>query len=311
MVHQLQAVLVHSLYFSLFFSFFYTAHAHGFELISHKGLHHRECSDHRYECQSHCLEWKPHRYIENTIPAIRAAFKHGADRVEIDLQISSDGEIVVFHDNQLNCRAGINKHVSDFTVQQLKRLDIVANLKFLNRNDNPLSGSGVGKLPTLREVLHAFPHQKFLLNPKSDHPLFLESLTRLLKEFIDVHKNHKSSSFAMWGPWAAWNHLRREFDDFGERFSHSLIGKVCEETYQAYAWSGYWPTQCEGFNLALTVTKFDHWNLWGGPLGIVQTFRKHGQKIYALHVDDPDKARRYYSLGFSGIITSNIENFDD
>jgi glycerophosphoryl diester phosphodiesterase len=39
---------------------------------------------------------------ENTIPAFEYAAEHGADIVEFDVQLSSDGEMVVIHDQALN-----------------------------------------------------------------------------------------------------------------------------------------------------------------------------------------------------------------
>ena len=38
------------------------------------------------------------RHIENTVPAIEAAVAEGADMVEIDVQLASDGAVVVVHD---------------------------------------------------------------------------------------------------------------------------------------------------------------------------------------------------------------------
>jgi glycerophosphoryl diester phosphodiesterase len=38
---------------------------------------------------------------ENTIPAIRMARRMGANAVKLDVQMSRDGELVVFHDDNL------------------------------------------------------------------------------------------------------------------------------------------------------------------------------------------------------------------
>lgn len=42
-----------------------------------------------------------HPYLENTIPSMAAAFKAGADIVELDIQATKDGQFAVFHDAQL------------------------------------------------------------------------------------------------------------------------------------------------------------------------------------------------------------------
>jgi glycerophosphoryl diester phosphodiesterase len=38
------------------------------------------------------------RYAENTLAAFRAAWASGAGGVELDVRLSADGEVVVFHD---------------------------------------------------------------------------------------------------------------------------------------------------------------------------------------------------------------------
>src|SRR5574342_420396 len=43
----------------------------------------------------------PSRPIENTLRAIRAGFKAGVSVVEVDVQLTKDGQVAVFHDDYL------------------------------------------------------------------------------------------------------------------------------------------------------------------------------------------------------------------
>jgi glycerophosphoryl diester phosphodiesterase len=69
---------------------------------------------------------------ENTIQAIRIAQRLGANAVEIDVQMSRDGELIVFHDDDvMRCSDGIHKYplhtdyaVSAFTWEELLALDV-------------------------------------------------------------------------------------------------------------------------------------------------------------------------------------------
>jgi len=71
---------------------------------------------------------------ENTLPAIRAAERLGANVVELDVQISRDGELVVFHDETiLRCSDGLYRFpehsdyvVGAFTWDELSVLDVGA-----------------------------------------------------------------------------------------------------------------------------------------------------------------------------------------
>lgn len=74
---------------------------------------------------------------ENSMSAFRAAVEAGYG-IELDVRLSSDGELVVFHDPNLKRVCGIDALVRDFTAEELSAMS--------------LSGTRDG-IPTLREVL--------------------------------------------------------------------------------------------------------------------------------------------------------------
>lgn len=57
-------------------------------------------------------------FPENSVPAFRAAIEHGFT-IEIDVHLSKDGHLVVFHDDNLKRVCGIDAKVKDCTVEQL------------------------------------------------------------------------------------------------------------------------------------------------------------------------------------------------
>lgn len=93
-------------------------------------------------------------YPENTLPSFEAAIEMGADMVEFDVQLTSDKEVVVFHDEKISrCTDGRGK-VADHTLAELKKLDAGSwfNKEFKNT-----------KIPTLAEVL-AYCKNKIAVN---------------------------------------------------------------------------------------------------------------------------------------------------
>ena len=52
---------------------------------------------------------------ENTIPAIKLAVENLADFVEIDVQETKDGQVVLLHDNSLNRTTGIKQSIWNVT----------------------------------------------------------------------------------------------------------------------------------------------------------------------------------------------------
>ena len=65
--------------------------------------------------------------VENTMGAIEAAIGHRADYVEIDVMLSKDGVLMLFHDKDLSRLAGINKGVHELTAEELKTYTLWQN----------------------------------------------------------------------------------------------------------------------------------------------------------------------------------------
>jgi glycerophosphoryl diester phosphodiesterase len=62
-------------------------------------------------------------FPENTRLAIEKAIEAGADMIELDCQLSSDGHVVIFHDERLVRITGAGGVVNRTPLEQLQRLD--------------------------------------------------------------------------------------------------------------------------------------------------------------------------------------------
>lgn len=61
---------------------------------------------------------------ENTLAAIRKSIEQGADYVEIDLHLTSEGIPILLHDGDLSRVAGIARSPNEFTLEELQKLDV-------------------------------------------------------------------------------------------------------------------------------------------------------------------------------------------
>ncbi|HII48010.1 MAG: glycerophosphodiester phosphodiesterase [Pyrobaculum sp.] len=64
----------------------------------------------------------PARELENTIPSIDVAIKHGADIVEVDVQVTIDGVAVLSHDDTLQRTFGSPLNVRKSTWEEVKKV---------------------------------------------------------------------------------------------------------------------------------------------------------------------------------------------
>ena len=61
---------------------------------------------------------------ENSLPAFRAAAEKGYG-VELDVQLSSDGQVVVFHDDTLDRVCGVHGDVIDYSLAELRQMKLL------------------------------------------------------------------------------------------------------------------------------------------------------------------------------------------
>lgn len=114
---------------------------------------------------------------ENTLAAVRKAVEAGADWVEIDVQETADGVVVVTHDRDLMRMAGDPRRVTEVTFEELRALDV----------GTPFAPEYAGeRVPSLEEVL-AYAHGKVKLNVElkyyGEDPRLARDVARLLEKW--------------------------------------------------------------------------------------------------------------------------------
>jgi len=104
---------------------------------------------------------------ENSMAALRAAYRHGY-AAEIDVQLSSDGEVVIFHDFDLKRLTGAVGRLSDRTASAVHRLRI---------------HSGSEAPPLLRHALQTLPNLPLLVELKMGNL----ALAPAVADVLDTH----------------------------------------------------------------------------------------------------------------------------
>ncbi|MDD3904787.1 MAG: glycerophosphodiester phosphodiesterase family protein, partial [Sphaerochaeta sp.] len=71
-------------------------------------------------------------YPENTLLSFRKAEEAGADGIELDVQLTKDGEVVVIHDEYVDRTTDGKGRVVDYTLESLQKLN--ASIHFQNKS---------------------------------------------------------------------------------------------------------------------------------------------------------------------------------
>jgi glycerophosphoryl diester phosphodiesterase len=96
------------------------------------------------------LDANGHELDENTLDSFERAVQVGADYIESDIQVTADGQAVLFHDDDLQRVAGIDAPISSLSLAEVQAITL-------------RHGSGI---PTLKAALEAFPNARFNLDFK-------------------------------------------------------------------------------------------------------------------------------------------------
>lgn len=105
---------------------------------------------------AHRGQWRS--FPENSIPAVLKSIEDGAQVVEVDIKRTSDGELVLMHDNTVDRTTTGTGAVSEMTLDEIKSLQLREG-----QGNGPAPATDL-KVPTFREALEAVRSENVLLN---------------------------------------------------------------------------------------------------------------------------------------------------
>ena len=257
-------------------------------------------------CTANRIHLPEHPYLENTLASMEAAFRAGANIVELDIHPTTDGQFAVFHDWTVDCRTESKGVTREHTLADLKKLDVGYGYTADGGKTFPFRHKGVGLMPSLDEVLDAFPDHRFLIHVKSNDP----NEGFALATRLDRLPPERRARLVVYGGDLPVSAVRNRLPDVRTMSSKTL--RECLTRYFALGWSGYVSPACE-HSIVLVPVNYAPW-LWGWP-GVFED-RMHGVSTWVFVVgpygggefsrgiDSVDELRAL-PAGFTGGIWTN------
>jgi glycerophosphoryl diester phosphodiesterase len=271
-------------------------------LLAHRGMHQT------YEregltsetCTATRIFPPEHDFLENTIASMAEAFRLGADVVEFDIHPTTDGRFAVFHDWTLDCRTNGTGVTSEHSLAELKALDIGHGYTADGGKTFPFRGNGGGLMPSLDEVLAAFPYRRFLINVKSNDP----NEGALLAERLGNLTGARLAQLMVYGGDLPMRVLRERLPALKVMSRQSLM--QCMLRYVALGWSGHVPGSCRNTIVLIPVDYAPF--AWGWPDRFLARMAAVGMDVFVVGPFDGDfanaiddvRAFRALPAGFNG-----------
>lgn len=153
---------------------------------------------------------------ENTLPAFEAGLAGGADLLELDVQLTTDGQVILFHDADLVYKTGVSGQIGDFTAEFLRTLDVGSYF------DAQFAGL---HMPLLEEMLAWAKDRVALMIELKHGPIFNPVLDQQVVHLIEQHQMEDQVVIISFDQFA----LRR-VKQFNPNLTTSLIyvGRFCD-----------------------------------------------------------------------------------
>jgi glycerophosphoryl diester phosphodiesterase len=220
---------------------------------------------------------------ENTMASFNLAWKAGLKTVELDVQLSKDDQVIVFHDSDTKRMGEVDKKVRDQTLSELKAIDIgkVHGEKWVGE-----------RIAAFEEFLRAMPMSTSLFLEVKGGPETVPELQDVL-----LKKSLKSEQITIIGFSIDTVTLAKKM--FPKNPVYWLCKLIDKKTGEKFA--------VEDQIAKVNAAGLDGLNVQFSDevdANRVKKVKDAGLGFYVWTVDDPIEAKRLYHVGVDGIATN-------
>ena len=118
----------------------------------------------------------------STMPFFEGSAALGVDVLELDVHMTSDGHIVVMHDDTVDRTTDGSGKISEMTLKEVKALEVAGDWSNDDGKTTPYKGAGL-RVPTLAEVFQLYPDWPMNVEIKQADPPMGQQLCDLIHNF--------------------------------------------------------------------------------------------------------------------------------
>jgi len=214
-------------------------------------------------------------YPENTMPAFIEAKNEGAEFIEIDVQETRDGEVIVIHDTNFSRTCGVDKNTWELDLNEVKELD-AGSFKDAKFKET--------KIPTLEEVIVFAKENNMKLNieikPTGHEKNLEQNVINLVNQY-----DFKDEAIVASQDYKVLEKVKYIDSSINTLYVMSIaIGDITEFRY------------ADGFSLeASNINTY-----------LVKKVHKSGKKLHVWTINSEDNINKMIDLKVDNIITDDV-----
>ncbi|QIL90024.1 glycerophosphodiester phosphodiesterase [Microbulbifer sp. SH-1] len=226
----------------------------------------------------------------NTLLYLHRMVELGVDALEMDLNLTADGHLILMHDATLERTTNGCGAVIEHSLAQLRELNAAYNWsrdgEYFPYRDKPL------RIATIDEVFEQIPDTPLIIELKNDSPAAAESLRRAIEK-ADCGERIIVSSYH-----------RAVIREFRRLCPQIYTGVTMPEALRFYVaqWLGVSDRLRCGYRAMQLPMHYFGLNVYSRRF--VRAARKHGLHLSVWTVDEREQMQHYIALGLDGIVTN-------
>ncbi|KZE38961.1 glycerophosphodiester phosphodiesterase [Bhargavaea cecembensis] len=223
---------------------------------------------------------------ENTMAAFHKGFEMKADYIEIDVQMTKDGELVAIHDTTVDRTTNGTGAVGSLTFEEIRKLD---------------AGSWFGtefageQVPTFEEILDAFRGKIGILIELKAPELYPGIEEKVAEALIERNLHHPNNEKI----------IIQSFNHESMKTSKELLPNVPHGVLAGASWADVTDEQLDEF---AAYADYFNPNMNIVTHDLVSDVHDSGMRIYPYTSRSQEQALRLFDLGVDGIITDYTEH---
>ncbi len=217
---------------------------------------------------------------ENTIASFELAVQQRADAIELDAKLTTDGQVVVFHDQTLERTTSAIGKIGEKSLSELKGLDAGSHFDISYKNE---------RIPTLEEVFEAVGQLTFINVELTN---YASPYDRLPERVADLVKKHHLGSRVM----------TSSFNPVALLKIKRLLPGVPHGLLALEGNSGRWARSWLGTLLGYSAL---HPEFSDVDEKLVAIAHQRNHRVHTYTVNEGEAMRRLNDIGIDGIFTDD------
>lgn len=221
---------------------------------------------------------------ENTVASMKRALEHDPKAIELDVQVTKDGHLVVIHDpNFTRYNKEVNDYIKDLTLAEIKQIDVGSSFSEVYAGET---------VATLKEVLDVIPKEVKVNVEIKNIPVIYEGIEEKVLDLLTEYDRLDNVVISSFDHQALKTIQQLNQDvEIGLLFGHRIL-----EPWN-YA-------KNTGLKLASVHPLYSIVDQ-----EFVDEFHALGLKVYPYTVDEEEDYERLRALGVDGVFSNNPNIF--